>query len=177
MSKRIDPFPAYNFAVTLMDASSAVATVSIAIGVEPQAGFAECSGLEMQLAVDEYKQGGENGTVRKFPARISWPNLKLRRGVSKDNALWLWCQDFMYARGKRRDGLITLRNERHEPVRIWRFVRGLPVKWSGPALNAMQNGLAFEEIEIAHEGLQLVSENGGKIAEVTANIVGALKSL
>ena len=36
-------------------------------------------------------------------------------------------------------------------------MRGLPVKWTGLSLNAGQSQVAFEEIEIAHEGLTLSS--------------------
>jgi phage tail-like protein len=38
---------------------------------------------------------------------------------------------------------------------MWKFKRGIPVKWSGPALNASQNSVAVESLEIAHEGLEM----------------------
>jgi phage tail-like protein len=56
----------------------------------------------------------------------------------------------------RRDGVVTLLDEERNVVKAWSFTRGLPVKWSGPSLNAMQSQVAFEEIEIAHEGLALL---------------------
>ena len=59
-------------------------------------------------------------------------------------------------RGKRRDGLIVLRNDQHEPVKAWQFARGLPAKWTGPTMDATQNQVAVEELEIVHEGLKLV---------------------
>ena len=177
IGNRKDPVLGYNFAVTLLDSSSAIATISISIGLEPQAGFSECSGLELTMTPEEYKQGGENYTVRKFPSRITWPNLRLKRGVAFSNDLWEWCYGFVEGRGKRRDGIITLRNDEQVAVRVWKFVRGLPVKWSGPSLNAMQNQVAFEEIEISHEGLRLLSASGGKLVEAVAGVVGALQSL
>ena len=42
------------------------------------------------------------------------------------------------------------------PNNIWYFRRGLPVKYTGPALNATQNNVAIESIEIAHEGIHQV---------------------
>lgn len=175
--RRKDPVMAYNFAVTLLDSSTAVSTIAISIGVEPQAGFSECSGLEMAMQAEEYRQGGENQTVRKFPSRITYPNLKLKRGVAYSNDLWEWFYAFVEGRGKRRDGIITLRDDEQTAVRVWKFSRGLPVKWSGPGLNAMQSQIAFEEIEIAHEGLKMVSSAGGKLVETVSNIVGAFQSL
>ena len=122
-----------------------------------QGGFSECSGLEMSLDIEEYKEGGNNGTVLHFPTRMKWSNLHLKRGLALSDDLWLWHYGLAQGQVQRRDGLITLQDEQQNPVKIWSFTRGLPVKWSGPALNAMQNQVAIEEIEIAHEGLQLLS--------------------
>ena len=57
--------------------------------------------------------------------------------------------------GKRKDGLIVLRDEARKPAKVWKFKRGIPTKWVGPSLNAMQNSVAIESLEIAHEGLEL----------------------
>jgi phage tail-like protein len=177
VGQRKDPILGYNFAVTLQDSSTAVATISVAIGLAPQAGFSECSGLELSMQPEEYKQGGENNTVRKFPSRVAWTNIKLRRGIAVSNDLWEWFYSFVEGRGKRRDGIISLRNDQQEAVRVWKFVRGLPVKYSGPSLNAGQSQVAIEEIEIAHEGLKTLSATGGKLTEAVANVVGAIQSL
>jgi phage tail-like protein len=65
-------------------------------------------------------------------------------------------------RGKRRDGIIALLDDRRGPNNIWYFQRGLPVKYTGPSLNATQNNVAIESIEIAHEGIyQLPSVGSG----------------
>jgi len=55
--------------------------------------------------------------------------------------------------GKRRDGVIILLNDLRAPNTIWYFRRGLPVKYTGPSLNATQNNVAIEAIEIVHEGI------------------------
>ena len=47
------------------------------------------------------------------------------------------------------------------PSNIWFFRRGLPVKYTGPSLNATQNSVAIEAIEIAHEGIHQVAGVGG----------------
>jgi hypothetical protein len=48
-------------------------------------------------------------------------------------------------------------------------VRGLPVRWIGPTLNAHEGRVAIEEIEIAHEGL---TETGGD-----GSLLDSIKSL
>jgi phage tail-like protein len=36
----------------------------------------------------------------------------------------------------------------------WRFERAFPAKLSGPELNASQNSVAVETLELTHEGLR-----------------------
>ena len=48
---------------------------------------------------------------------------------------------------------VELLDDRGEAVRTWRFRRGLPVRWAGPAMVAATSAVALEEVEIAHEGL------------------------
>lgn len=154
---RADPVLNHNFVISLLDTSSVLATLAssalsavldVAVG-----GFSECTGLEMTMKIDDYMEGGNNGTVLKFPGRVSWGNLTLKKGVGSSSALWDWHYGFAQGHGKRRDGVIALLNERHVPNNIWYFRRGLPVKYGGPALNASQNSVAIESLEIAHEGI------------------------
>ena len=52
--------------------------------------FQEVSGLELQVAVKEYEEGGENGFVHKFPGRSSWPHIVMKSGVTNSDALFQW---------------------------------------------------------------------------------------
>jgi phage tail-like protein len=154
---RNDPVLNHNFVVSLLDSSSPLGILGSALvsGLLDVAvgGFSECQGLEASLKVEEYSEGGNNGTVLKFPSRTSWANLVLKRGLATNTRLWDWAYGFVEGRGRRRDGLVVLMNEMMVPNNIWYFRRGLPLKYSGPQLNASQNSVAIESIEIAHEGL------------------------
>jgi phage tail-like protein len=154
---RADPVLNHNFMISLIDTSSTLAIIGSALmsAVADVAlgGFSECSGLEMNMKLEDYNEGGNNGTVLKFPGRVSFGNLTLKKGQGTSSALWDWHYGFVVGRGKRRDGIVVLLNELHVPSNIWYFRRGLPLKYSGPALNATQNSVAIESIEIAHEGL------------------------
>jgi phage tail-like protein len=157
---RSDPLLNHNFIVSLLDTSSTLAAIgSAALSAVSDVllgGFSECSGLEASLKVEDYNEGGNNGAVLKFPGRMSWGNLTFKKGVGSSSALWDWSYGFAIGAGKRRDGLVVLLTEMHVPNNIWYFRRGLPLKWSGPQLNATQNNVALESIEIAHEGLYQV---------------------
>jgi phage tail-like protein len=122
----------------------------------PAGGFSECTGLEIGLDAEEYKEGGNNGKSLRFPTRVKWTNIKLKRGVALSDDLWLWHYGFVEGTVSRRDGVVTLLDEQQNPVKVWAFKRGLPVRWTGPSLNAAQSQVAIEEIEIAHEGLTLM---------------------
>ncbi len=161
VGSRRDPVLAFNFQVSLMDSgvsrAGALATVVLSnVGLTRVAGFSECSGLEGALDMHEHTAGGVNSGALRFPTRFKWSNITLKRGLSVgpgDPMLWDWFNGFILGRGKRRDGVIVLQNESHEPHTAWGFRRGLPVRYVGPPLNAMQSNVAIETMEIAHEGL------------------------
>jgi phage tail-like protein len=162
VGQRHDPPLNHNFVVTLVDASSALAAGSgLAIaGLTADAGFSECTGLEMAMQPEEYKEGGRNGAVLKFPSRVTWTNLTLKRGAALSDVLWNWQYGFVVGAGRRRDGVITMFDGAHRPRAVWFFRRGLPVKYTAPSFNAAQNAVAIEAIEIAHEGIHLIGGAG-----------------
>ncbi len=171
---RGDPPLARNFVVSLIDTSSTLSIVGsaalsaifdVALG-----GFSEASGLEMTLKTEDYNEGGNNGGALRFPTRVQWANIVLKKGVGAGTALWDWHYGFVEGKGKRRDGVIMLLNDLRVPNNIWYFKRGLPVKYTGPQLNAAQNQVAIESIEIAHEGLWQVPYVGYGAAAVGAAV-------
>ncbi len=154
---RQDPLLGYNFLVNLIDSSSSLAmaqsaaasaVLNVALG-----GFSECDGLEMTLEIEEYNEGGRNGRSLIFPTRVKWSHITLKKGLAVGSELWNWHYGFVNGTGKRRDGIIVLQDDLRLPRHTWIFRRGLPVKYTGPSLNAGQSEVAVESIEIAHEGL------------------------
>jgi phage tail-like protein len=165
VASRNDPVLNHNFVISLLDSTSALTPAAppalAAILDGAAAGFSECTGLELTMPAEEYREGGNNTAVLKFASRASWSNVSLKRGVSGNTDLWDWHFSFIEGRGKRRDGVILLLDASRQPRQAWYFRRGLPVKYSGPSLNATQNSVVIEAIEIAHEGLQQIAGAGG----------------
>jgi len=156
IGNRVDPFRGFNFSVQLTDSTNAL-SIAFSLSSSPPVGsFSECSGLEKTLQVEEYREGGNNALVRKFASNVTWSNIRLRRGITTNDQLWLWHDGFVQGSGIRRDGTITLLDEQGNAVKVWRFTRGLPVKYVGPSLNANQSAVAIEELEIGHEGIRLL---------------------
>jgi phage tail-like protein len=154
---RVDPYVAVNFVISLIDTSSSLAIglslAQSAIFDVALGGFSECSGLEMSMEPEEYKEGGLNGTSHQFPNRVKWSKITLKRGFGTGTTLWDWHYGFVEGRGRRRDGVIVLLDHSHIPVQTWYFQRALPVRYQGPAMNATQNAVAIESLELVHEGV------------------------
>jgi phage tail-like protein len=129
--------------------------------------FQECSGLEVDMDVSEYLEGGRNDGVIRRVGRAKYQNIVLKRGMFyaagglANDQLWKWLQDIVSGvRPVRRyNGFVEVLDGTLDDVVAarWLFARGLPVKVSGPSLNAKTGEVAIEELHIAHEGLVLKS--------------------
>lgn len=169
------PTTVYNFTVRLVQTAKPASALLSSAAPSLAGGFSECSGLEASMQIDEWREGGRNDAVLRFPGRVVHPNIRLRRGIALNDELFEWHESYLRGRGRRRDGVIELLDQERRPVRTWRFRRGLPARWVGPSLNAAQNAVAIEELEIAHEGL-FSSAGGlaGDIAQTVGSVVQAL---
>ncbi len=140
--KRDDPFVAFRFEIRFDD--------------KPQGGFSECNGINLEVEVQEYLEGGMNTHVLKFPGRTKQTPIVLKRGIV-DRTLWDWYWDMTQGKVKYRTGSIVVFDPSGQDVMLqWDFYRAFPFKWSGPDLNAMQNTVALETLELAHHGLARV---------------------
>jgi len=156
----LGPLPGFNFYIALIEDSNPLLEAAAVASAFLLGGFSECTGLESEIKVEEVLAGGQNDRVFRFPGRAAYPSIVLSRGVGFGEDLYLWHEDFLKGEGKRRNGLVFLANETRIPIKCWSFERGIPVKWSGPALNATTSAVAIEKLEIAHERLTLTMSPG-----------------
>jgi phage tail-like protein len=149
---REDPYAGYNFEVIVTGISDD--------GKAVRGSFAEASGLEAAQDPIEYRNGSEDITVRKMPGLKKFTNITLKRGITGDLAFWNWIVEGMNGTVVRTEGSILLLNENRQEVMRWNFKRGWPCKFTGPGLNAKNNEIAMETVEICHEGLSIDGQNG-----------------
>ena len=123
-------------------------------------GFAEVSGLNIETQLIEYRDGlSPIYSPIKMTGIPKYGNITLKRGIlPDDNEFFAWLNTTSLNKVERRDLIISLLNENHEPGMTWKATNAFPVKIEGPGLNATGNEVAIESIEIAHEGLTI--ENG-----------------
>ncbi|MGQ8364219.1 phage tail protein [Glaciecola sp. 1036] len=123
-------------------------------------GFSEVSGLTQEVQPIEYRDGTflEFSAI-KMPGLKKYSNITLKRGVTKgDNDFFNWLNTVSLNKVERRDIVVSLLNEEHEPVMSWKVHNAFPVKVEGPGLKATGNEVAIESIELAHEGLRVQNE-------------------
>jgi phage tail-like protein len=137
----LNPYMAYNFLVELD---------GLVTG-----GFMEVSGLESEIKLESYEEGGQNDYVHQFPTRINYPNLVLSKGLTDVWTLWNWYDEARQGSIRRRNGTIMLLDHQRLPVRWWNFQKAYPVKWIGPQFNSSVQEVAVERIELVHQGLTI----------------------
>jgi phage tail-like protein len=81
----------------------------------------------------------------------------LKRGFTGDTTLYDWYSSFTREIPARVNGSIIMLGPDLTEVARWEFHNGFPVKVEGPILDASSNEVLIETIEIAHEGLTLVT--------------------
>lgn len=139
-----DPYAAYNFEVR--------------IDGRPVAGFAEVSGLSMELQTVEYQEGGVDDHVHQLPGQAAHANLVLQRGLTRETALFEWVQTVMSGTLDRRSVVLKLRRTHGgETVWGWEFTNAYPTKWSGPDLTSGGGGMAIETVELAYDRFRTLS--------------------
>ncbi|MCU0501256.1 MAG: phage tail protein [Anaerolineae bacterium] len=119
------------------------------------AGFNEVSGLQVEIEVQEYREGGFNEFIHRLPGPARYPsNLVLKRGVADNDELWKWHQEIRQGKITRRDCSIIFRDSSGAEKRRWTFEGAYPTRWIGPDLRAGSAAIAIEAVEFAHRGLQ-----------------------
>jgi len=125
-----------------------------------QAGFAECTGLNSETSVIEYREGNDETSVRKLIGLTKFGNVTLKRGVTTGHQLFEWRDmvrepsDDPKREPRRNISIILLDERRKEKVRF-NLKNAWPSKWTGPDFKASANEIAIEQLELTHEGVNV----------------------
>ena len=118
--------------------------------------FQECTGLDIDLDVQEYYEGGCNDAVVRRVGRAKYQNIVLKRGLTQDAELWTWHKQVADGNVHRRNGSVILLDDHGQEQVRWNFYNSWPCKYVGPTLNAKSNDVAIETLELVHEGFERV---------------------
>ena len=123
-------------------------------------GFTEVSGLDAFNDISSYRDGSSADLSSvKAPGLRKYSNITLKRGIfSGNNNLYNWFSTITNNTVERRDITISLLDDSGNPVIVWRVKNAWPVRYSGPVLRSNDTCIAYEELELAHEGLTVQNE-------------------
>ena len=93
-------------------------------------GFTEVSGLDVETEVIEYRDGASPEFSKiKMPGMQKYANITMKRGVfQSDNDYFKWWNTVSLNTVERRDVTVSLLNEAHEPVMVWKVKKCLAYK-------------------------------------------------
>lgn len=168
------PATTFNFVVTMWDAPGTGSLAGNLLKVAGQlllGGFSEVQGLDADLELETYVEGGFAHRPLKLLKGARTSNLVFRRGVTWSTDIAAWHHAVLMGKDRvtRKDGLVMLMDRNgmgglsstpvvggllRLPIAAWRFQGGLPERYHGPQLNAKGNEIAIETLEISHQGLE-----------------------
>lgn len=131
---------------------------SVEVGKQWLGYFITCEGLGMEVVLEQREEGGNNSFVWQLPTRVKYSNIKLSRPVcdsTKQVISWL---AGIVREVHAQTATIKALTADNRTVAEWSLYGVIPVRWTGPSLNADSPKVATETIEIAHHGF---AELGG----------------
>lgn len=114
----------------------------------------EVTGLQFETEIETYEEGGVNDYVHQLPKKTKYPRIILKRGITDMDGFWKWYQEVVSGTFARRNISVILMDVTGKDKWRWNFSQAYPVKWTGSELKAESNTVAFESIELVHNGMK-----------------------
>lgn len=127
--------------------------------------FSEVSGFDFTMTPKTIQEGGRNWGEVQLAGNTKFAPITLKRGITSLKDLYQWfditSRQANYA--LRLCGQIDVfdrsmngKEEVKKPVLRWTLARAMAVKFKGPDLSATASQVAVEELQLVHEGLELI---------------------
>ena len=118
--------------------------------------FQEIGGLNVDIKVEEVREGGMNTFSHMLPRNVSYPNLVLKRGLVKGSSLILdWVkvtlEQFVFSPRKI---VVKLLDKEGLPLVKWNFLNAYPVAVKIGDFKAMDNTYIIETLEFAYNSFE-----------------------
>ena len=119
--------------------------------------FQEANGIEWTVAKESFQEGGNNHHQVNLIGQGTFKPLVLKRGMlATDTEFFTWLTEQMdpSAAYTRRQITIDVLDAGGDTLYTYNFEGAFLTRYKGPALNATQSGIAFEELEICYDRFQ-----------------------
>lgn len=123
-------------------------------------GFQEVTGLDIEHEMLEYREGSSPEYSKlNMPGMVKYTDIVLKRGVFKgDNEFYEWMKTNQLNKAERRDITISLLDEEHAPVVVWKVLNAWAKKIQSTDLKGESNEVAIETLTLAHERIDISNE-------------------
>ncbi|MCX7111507.1 MAG: phage tail protein [Proteobacteria bacterium] len=127
--------------------------------------FQKVSGIGAKISTHKLNEGGENSIVHRLPDRVEYDNLVLERGFLKlptlpdYRVLNLFSVASMFRDAMEQfeikpcDVLVVLHEKAGIPISAWRFRNAFPVQWKLSDLDANEESIVIEHMELAYQNM------------------------
>jgi phage tail-like protein len=120
--------------------------------------FSKVSGIGSRIDTQPLNEGGQNLFSHHMPLRGQTSNLVLERSMEINSELFEEFNNTLTLfQFNPCDVLVTLLNETGMPIRGWKFITAYPVVWKISDLDAENNKVVIETMELAYQSMQTVS--------------------
>jgi len=93
-----------------------------------------------------------------LPVRARYSDLVLKRGLLVDSAIVKWCKDAIENLSITPITIIvTLLNEKNQPLQTFNIVNAWPKKWSLSDFNAQESKIVVETMELSYQYFKVTS--------------------
>jgi phage tail-like protein len=137
---------------------SRFAVVFFAAGVVPNPldiRFQRVSGLSASVELSTINEGGQNLYSHRVPRRVTYGNLVLERGFVVGSPLNVEFNVTMSMfKFLPSNVMVTLLSEDGVPVSGWMFIKAFPVKWQTADLNASEDRVLIDTLELSYAHMQ-----------------------
>lgn len=117
--------------------------------------FQRVSGLSATIETTNVVEGGQNLYTHRLPRRVGYGNLVLERGFVIGSPINLEFNAamslFKFAPS---NVMVTLLGESAVPLACWMFFKAYPVRWATADLNASEERVLIDTLELAYTRMQ-----------------------
>lgn len=128
---------------------------TVVIGNLTQAGFSEVSAADTEVQPIEYREGNaKRMTVGKLSGMVKYGNVTLKWGSSSNKEFTDWIASCADGKTERKEVKIQLMDDTNtQALAEWKLADAWPTRYTAPDFKATDNEVAYESIELCHEGL------------------------
>lgn len=120
--------------------------------------FQRVSGLGGEVKTTSVTEGGQNLYTHRLPERVDYGNLVLERGHLVNSPLRLEFERAMSAfKFRPSHVMVTLLDAEAAPLSAWLFLKAFPVRWSTSDLDATEDKVVIDTLELAYTRMQPMS--------------------